>query len=892
MIIDISQLFTFFLLASSATKTRTSSETTIFEDTNDTESLILSGIISTIAAVRSGGYLEDVVRDAEGNLFISSEKNMILKVTASTGNITIVAGTASWDGGFSGDGGLATSATIHYPQGIALDKFGNIFFADYLNHRIRKITVSTGIITTVAGNGGSDYEVDNVLATSTAVIYPMDVAFDTYGNIYIAQRLRVRKVTASTGIITSIAGNGQEYGQPPKLGVSATVNNSLHPDRIAVDTAGNVFFTGYSFNSIYKITASTGILTLIAGNNNWYYGYNGDDIPATTALLSYPSYITVDALGNIFFTDTWNYRIRKITASTGIITTVAGITSLGYGLNNDGKDATSAELGYLHGVTLDTAGSIYFCELEYLRKITYSELAPSAAVTRAPTLTPASSGTGSPTAATPVLAPMPSSAASASSGIISTVVGRRGDIPTPPLPASQFVGTRGLAIDTAGNFFISTEYNMIVKVTASTGIVTTVAGTGVGNFSGDGGLATSATIHYPEGIALDKVGNIFFADYLNHRIRKITVSTGIITTVAGNGGSDYEVDNVLATSTAVIYPKDVAFDTYGNIYIAQSRRVRKVTASTGIITTFTGNGRRSGIYRTSAELGVSASVCNLADPRGVTVDASGNVFITDRSFESIYKVAASTGLITLVAGTNRAGSGFNGDDIPATTALLSNPRYITVDALGNIFFSDSENRRVRKITASTGIITTVAGKSSTKNICNLSRWYEYDGDGKISATSVVLCGPDGVAVDTAGSIYFCDSNALRKVTYSEVAPSEAVTRAPTLTPASSSTGSPTAATPVLAPAFTPASTTRPSALTTTAPAVTSVSSGTESPTAATPVLAPAFTPASTTRPSALTSTSPVTSSSTRPCIRHGAGAHHMAIILLGSLLILILHRDE
>ena len=253
---------------------------------------------------------------------------------------------------------------------------------------------------------------------------------------------------------------------------------------------------------------------------------------------------------------------------------------------------------------------------------------------------------------------------------------------------------------------------MILKVTASTGNITVVAGTEswYGGFSGDGGLATSATFHYLYGIALDNSGNMFVADYNNHRIRKITMSTGIITTVAGNGGSDSAVDNVVATSTDLRSPKDVAVDTYGNIYIAQSRRVRNVTASTGIITTFTGNGRRSGIYRTSAELGVSASACNLASPSGVTVDTSGNVFITDEDFNSIYKVAASTGLITLVAGINKAGNGHNGDDIPATTALLNNPRYITLDAQGNIFFSDGENYRVRKITASTGIITTVAAK--------------------------------------------------------------------------------------------------------------------------------------------------------------------------------------
>ena len=235
-------------------------------------------------------------------------------------------------GGFSGDGGLATSAALSAPCGIALDKFGNIFSADYANHRTQKITLSTGIITTVVGDGTRWSRVDNVAATKSAFYTPTDVAVDRNGNIYIADTgfYRLRKVTASTGIITTLCGNGKSYGVPalPTLGVAATASSFFSPVGVAVDTLGNVFFTDAFFNSIYKITASTGLLIPVAGSSNWHYGYDCNDVPATTALLREPAYIILVATGDIFFSDSSNQLIRKISATTGIISTVAGIVTI------------------------------------------------------------------------------------------------------------------------------------------------------------------------------------------------------------------------------------------------------------------------------------------------------------------------------------------------------------------------------------------------------------------------------------------------------------------------------------------------------------------------------------------------------------------------------------
>ena len=263
---------------------------------------------------------------------------------------------------------------------------------------------------------------------------------------------------------------------------------------------------------------------------------------------------------------------------------------------NDGNNAL-VPLCYPRGIAVDIAGSVYICESRLVRKVTSTVVAPSTAVIQAPSVTPVSTRTVYPTAPTHLPTSKPAATASALPGIITTVAGKRGSaeisvVDGSTATAATLDDTRGVAVDLVGNLFITTYGTRILKVTASSGILTVVAGTGRGSFSGDGGLATYATLLTPLGIALDKSGNIFVAERYNHRIRKITVGTGIITTVAGDGKSNSPgVDNVAATRSALNTPTDVAVDTFGNIYITDSGngRVRRVTASTGIITTIGGN---------------------------------------------------------------------------------------------------------------------------------------------------------------------------------------------------------------------------------------------------------------------------------------------------------------
>ena len=480
-------------------------------------------------------------------------------------------------------------------------------------------------------------------------------------------------------------------------------------------------------------------------------------------------------------------------------------------------------------------------------------------------------------------------------GILSTVAGSRGfsanrRVYNIAATAVKLNATRGVIVDGTGNLYISSDSHQIFKVTASTGLITVVAGNGEFGLSGDGGQATSARLYYPRGMALDTNGNLFVADQFNNRIRKISLSTGIISTFAGDSTTPKAVDDVAATNTKLNSPRDVAVDSSGNVYIADTMnyRVRKVLASNGFITAFAGNGK---IPTESAVLGVSATTTSLCYPRGIALDKSGNVFITDFGYNSIFKVAVGSGSLSLVTGANQFAGGYNGDDIAATTAFLNGPRDIALDATGNIFFTDANNYRVRKITVSSGIISTVAGGGPiTDKICES---YEYDGDGK-DALSASLCYPDGIAVDASGNTFFCDSDhrVVRKVTYS---PSTVATRAPTLKPVISNTGSPTAA--IFKTSATPSASV-PSAPAST-PSGVSPTAGTPGTPSASVPSAPASTPgdASPTAatPSAFKSSAPVSPSTTgsqsSSASSYAAGVGHLSIIFLSLLFILNLHRD-
>ncbi len=612
----------------------------------------VAGISGTAATAQVNGS-SGVAADALGNLYIADRLNhRVRKVTAASGNILTVAGTGSST--FGGDGAAASLARLNNPGGVAVDAAGNVYIADTINHRIRKIDAFTGIISTAAG-GGSSFG-DGGAATSAQLNNPGGVAADAAGNLYIADtdNNRIRKVTASTGNISTVAGTGTSGYSGD--GGAATSANIRPPYGVAVDSSGNIYIGTNDGHRVRKVTASTGNISTFAGTGS--SGSSGDGGAATSAQLNQPRGVAADAAGNVYIAERGNHRIRKVDASGNISTFAGGGSSLG-----DGGAATAAQLNRPWGIALDAAGNLYIAEtLGYrVRKVDTSG--------NISTVT----GTGS-------------------AGFSGDARGFGGD--GGAATSARMNTPIGIALDAAGNVYITDTHNQrIRKVNAAAGNVETIAGTGSAGFSGDGAAATSAQVNFPIGIAADAAGNVYIADSNNNRIRQIDASTGNISTVAGTGSSGFSGDGAAAASAELNFPRGVAVDAAGNIYIGDTinHRIRKVDAASGNIETIAGTGSAG-----SSGDGGAAISAQVNSPAEVAADAAGNVYIADRGNQRIRKIDASTGNIETIAGTGSAG--FSGDGAAAASAQVRTPNGVAADAAGNVYVADTWNHRVRKLT--------------------------------------------------------------------------------------------------------------------------------------------------------------------------------------------------
>jgi sugar lactone lactonase YvrE len=657
------------------------------------------------------GKVSAAAVDKAGNYYVADpDNNLVLKVNAS-GTLTVVAGNGSID--YFGDGGPATSAGLSNPHGVAVDGGGNLFIPDTGHQVIRKVNTA-GIITTVAGNGTEGYSGDGGPATSAELRAPYGVAVDNAGNLFIADlgNNRIRMVTAA-GTITTVAGNGTN-GYSGDGGPATSAELSI-PWGVAVDGAGNLFIADWGNQRIRKVNTA-GTITTVAGNSA--QGYSGDGGPATSAELSLPSGVAVDGAGNLFIADTNNQRIRMVNTA-GTVTTVAGTGTAGY--SGDGGPASGASLNDPQGVAVDSAGNLFIADYENER------------VRRV-----------------------------ALNGIITTVAGDGGYRYAGdggPATSALLDEPAAVAVDNAGNLFIADTENGRIRKVNPGGTITTVAGSGINSYSGDGGPATSAELFYPFGVAVDNASNLFIAETYNNRIRMVDPA-GTITTVAGTGKLGYGGDGGPATSALLSGPEGLALDGAGNLFIADANNsvIRKVNPA-GTITTVAGNGR--GSYSGD---GGPATSAQLSGPLGVAVDNTGDILIADTLNNRIRKVNAA-GTITTVAGNGA--SGYSGDGGPATSAELSFPAGVAVDNAGNFFIADENNDRVRMVNAA-GIITTVAGGGPGG----------VYGDGG-PATSAWLNYPEGVAVDNAGDLLIADTynNRIREVPRVLAAPATTVSAA-------------------------------------------------------------------------------------------------------------------
>ncbi len=305
----------------------------------------------------------------------------------------------------------------------------------------------------------------------------------------------------------------------------------------------------------------------------------------------------------------------------------------------------------------------------------------------------------------------------------------------------------GVAVDGNGNLYIADTTNQVIrKVMASTGDISTVAGSGTSGYSGDGGAATSAELSNPYGVAVDAGGNVYIADTGNYVIREVSASTGYISTIAGNGTSGYSGNGGPAASAQLSSPVRIAVDASGDVYVVDSANdvVREVSG--GYIYLAAGGGPVCNSHTDWMGDGCSATSAVLGNPTGVAIDSSGNLYIADAGAEEIRVVSASTGVISGVAGTFDS-YGFSGDGGPATSALLSSPFAVSVDSSGNLYIADNGNERIREVAASTGYISTIAGDGT----------YGDTGDGG-SAASAEIADPEYIAVDGNGNVYLASTS--------------------------------------------------------------------------------------------------------------------------------------
>jgi uncharacterized protein (TIGR03437 family) len=741
------------------------------ENNNRIRKVSPSGIITTVAGTGSSSFSGDggpatsaqlnsphnVTLDGSGNLYFSDSSNNRIRKVSSTGIISTVAGNGGSSS--SGDGGPATSAQLNWPHGVALDGSGNLYIGDYDNNRIRKVS-SSGIITTVAGTGTGGFSGDGGPATSAQLYNPNGVVLDGSGNLYFSDfsNNRIRKVSPS-GIITTVAGTGSSGFSGD--GGPATSAQLSEPSGLAMDGSGNLFIADEN-NCRIRLIQTIGAAALSITTTS--------PLPQGTAGTAYSQ--TLSATGGVS-PYTWSVTSGSLPggltlASSGAISGTPA-TAGAYSFTVQAKDSATATATMTFALTIATAPPAIatssalpqaFVGVAYSETLTaaagsapYTWSVTSGSLPGGLTLSAGGTISGTPTtsgsfsftvqvrdsAAATATKALTLAVVAGGPSIITTVAGTgsysfSGD--GGPATSAQLYNPYGVAVDGSGNIYIGDCLNNRVRKVSSSGIITTVAGTGSPGFSGDGGPATSAQLYNPYGMVVDGSGNLYIADSSNNRIRKIS-STGIISTVAGNGGAGYAGDGGPATSAQLYNPLGVAVDGSGNIYIGDStnNRVRKVSSS-GIITTVAGTGS-AGFSGDSGP----ATGAQLYNPCGVAVDGSGNLYIVDGSNQRIRKVS-SNGIITTVAGTGSAG--FSGDGGPATGAKLSFPSGVAVDGSGNIYIGDSTNNRVRKVSPS-GIITTVAGTGSPG----------FSGDGG-PATSAQLFWPDGVVVDGSGNIYIAD----------------------------------------------------------------------------------------------------------------------------------------
>lgn len=568
---------------------------------------------------------------------------------------------------FTGDGGPALQAILSQAEGIAVDQQGNIYVADADDNRVRKISAS-GTIQTVAGNSVAGFSGDGGAAGSALLNHPYGLALDAAGNLYIADlgNARVRKISID-GTIQTVAGGGSVAPGINGDGSPALSMQLNQPRNVALDPDGTMYISDFGANRVYCVSP-TGIFITLAGMGK--PGFSGDNTSATLAQLNSPAGLASDGNGSVYIADSGNNRIRKV--FRGVITTiynVTGPTGLTYSSVGTLYIAAANYVGTsFHSIggltsaldlTLDRAGNVLVTTGQFVRKVT-----PDGRLT--------------------ILA---------GSGAPRYFGGDNG-----PATNARLHAPSGLTVDDAGNWYIADTANHRIRKISSTGLISTIAGTGAAGSAGDNGLATNAQLDAPRSVAIDSQHNLYIADTGNNRVRKITPAGNIVPVLGGLNGPEYiavdrdgslyiadtgnnRVIKLAASGTTITVaqvekPTALMIDSAGNLFISEESRISKLTPA-GIMTVV---------------------LDGLNQPRGIAAASNGDLFIAEPVLNAVYRLSAS-GTLTIVAGT--LAPGFSGDGGAASGAQLNAPSDLVVDLTGTVWIADSGNNRIRTLVPAT-----------------------------------------------------------------------------------------------------------------------------------------------------------------------------------------------
>jgi sugar lactone lactonase YvrE len=615
------------------------------------------------------------------------------------------------------EGGSAFSAVLRYPVSVAADSAGNVYIADREDNRVWRVDVS-GVITTLAGSGVSGYAGDTGPAAQASLNHPTGVAVDLAGNVYICDTSNnvVRRVTPD-GMITTAAGNGTA-GHSGDNGPARKA--SILAQAIAIDPAGNLLIS--EGTRVRQVSAATGNITTIAGTGT--AGYSGDVGLATKAKLSNVTSIAVDGNGQIYLADTGVYLIRYIDTK-GVIRTIAGYGASGE--SGDGNSPTSAKISP-SGMAVNAPGTLIYLSDSSVGTIRRIDLS-------ADTINLAAG--------------------------LYYENGYQGD--GMDAGSALLWGPTGLAMDTANNLLICDTVNQrIRKISSADNTISTVAGG-----------SSDALLNHPEGISVDGRGNLYIADTGNNTAKQLTLNTAVLTSiekepfrpegvaadgaasvyitsqdyflykftnpqwavVAGNGSDGYSGDGGSAYWAQIGRITSLAMDKSHNLFIAdyENHVVRKIDTA-GKIALIAGNGSA-----TASGDGGAANAAGL-DPFDIAPDSAGNLFIADRANHRVRKVSPD-GAITTVAGTGVAG--YSGDNGPATQATINSPTGVAVDSAGNLYIADNGNGYIRVVTRD-GTMATGGGTGTP---------YPFNGDGPAPLCNL---SPYRIAIDGNDNIYVAD----------------------------------------------------------------------------------------------------------------------------------------